>query len=89
MAYYLKLQNIDPEEDSELWDYKNLRATWTFYPPAKYHYDEDGLVGRCKAYQDGVGDALGFDDFQIKKTERSMGEVDRPDGRVVMTLEAM
>ena len=76
--------------DSDWPEYSgDLRATWAFYPPALYHYDEDNLVGRCKAYQDAICRALGVDDLQIKKTERWMGEVDRPNGRVVMTLEAM
>ena len=91
-AYYLAM---DVKASSSLMDSyqivegKNLRATWTFHPPALYHYDEDNLVRACKPYQDGVCAALGIDDHQIKDTARSIAEVDRPNGRVVMTLEAM
>jgi len=67
----------------------DLRCTWTFYPPDLRRRDDDNLVRQCKAYRDGVCDALGIDDSQIKETVSRMADVDRPDGRVVMTLEAM
>ena len=88
-AYYLALHEIDLKEVCKLWDGKNLRATWTFHPPNLSHFDEDGIKSRCKPYQDGVCMALGVDDFQIKESSQRMSDVDRPDGRVVMTLEAM
>ena len=68
-----------------------LRCTWTFHPPKdkRRRWDDDNLVAAMKSARDGVCDALGIDDSQIKETVSRFGDVDRPDGRVVMTLEAM
>lgn len=34
----------------------------TFYPPTRHARDEDNLRASCKAYQDGIADALGVND---------------------------
>ena len=33
-----------------------------FYPPDRRRRDDDGLLASCKAYRDGIADALGIDD---------------------------
>lgn len=33
-----------------------------FYPPTKRMPDDDNMLSRCKAYRDGIADALGIDD---------------------------
>jgi crossover junction endodeoxyribonuclease RusA len=58
-----------------------------FIPPAKYRYDEDGLMSRMKAYLDGIADALGADDyrFQHNRPVVSVDEAKKP-GMVRVTL---
>lgn len=34
----------------------------TFYPPDRRKRDQDGMVSSCKAYLDGIADALGVND---------------------------
>jgi len=45
----------------------------TFSPPDKRRYDDDNLIARCKAYLDGIADALGVDDsrFRLGKPVRA------------------
>lgn len=33
-----------------------------FFPPTKRLPDDDNMLSRCKAYRDGIADALGIDD---------------------------
>lgn len=33
-----------------------------FYPPTRRSVDDDNMLSRCKAYRDGLADALGIDD---------------------------
>lgn len=56
--------------------YKTLEADWgkislpegrlhlwiEFYPPTKRMPDDDNMLSRCKAYRDGIAEALGIDD---------------------------
>lgn len=37
-------------------------ASITFHPPSKRRMDIDGMLSSCKAYFDGISDALGIDD---------------------------
>ena len=67
----------------------NLRCTFVYHQPDNYHRDLKNVDTAMKGAIDGVCDALGIDDSQIKETVSRFGDVDRPDGRVVMTLEAM
>jgi crossover junction endodeoxyribonuclease RusA len=46
-----------------------LKITMRFYPPTRRHFDIDGLVSRCKAYQDGLFECLGLDDNLITALE--------------------
>ena len=43
----------------------DLIISMEFYPPTKRAFDLDGCITRCKAYQDGIFDALGIDDNLI------------------------
>lgn len=44
-----------------------LKVTVAFAAPSKRRVDEDGVLSSCKAYLDGISDAIGIDDsrFQI------------------------
>lgn len=45
-----------------------LPMRWTFHPPRAGRFDRDNAVGRCKALQDGIADALGIDDSRFVPT---------------------
>lgn len=64
---------------------KAARVEIEFYPPNKRHYDIDNLQARCKAYQDGVFEALCWNDKIVKSTMSTLGEV-RQGGDVVYKL---
>jgi crossover junction endodeoxyribonuclease RusA len=57
-----------------------------FYPPTKRHYDLDNLQSRCKAYQDGIFQALGWNDKIIEHVETRLCQV-RPGGQVIYTIQ--
>lgn len=46
---------------------EKIKATVIFSPPSKRRFDDDNAIASCKAYLDGIADALGIDDsrFQI------------------------
>jgi len=48
--------------------WQGVRISYTFHPPSKARYDRDGLNARLKAYQDGIADALGIDDYHFVPT---------------------
>jgi len=43
-------------------DLASLKATIVFHPPDKRRRDLDGMLSSCKAYLDGISDAIGIDD---------------------------
>jgi len=56
-----------------------------YQAPGKKLPDDDNMLGRCKAYRDGLAQVLGIDDKRFKshpdvKSER------RPGGQVVMRI---
>lgn len=53
----------------------------TFYPPDKRRRDLDGMISSCKAYLDGLADALGVDDSRFTLSAR-MAPVCAHDGEV-------
>jgi crossover junction endodeoxyribonuclease RusA len=84
------------EIHGRLWVYKSIGepidivARYTFNPPDKRRRDIDNCLSSCKAYQDGVMDALGIDDRQIKRTIIEWGIVEREKGgEVVLELQAI
>ena len=52
-----------------------LKISFIFHPPTHRHYDLDGLVTRCKNYQDGIFDALNNNDNQIEVIEARLKDV--------------
>ncbi|WCE04446.1 hypothetical protein [Pseudoxanthomonas sp. JBR18] len=58
-----------------------LHLWWDFYPPTKRLPDDDNMLARCKAYRDGIADALGIDDKRfvshpfVKDESRKGGQV--------------
>ena len=46
---------------------------WEFRPKTRHSVDDDNAEGSCKAYRDGIADALGMDDSNFTAT-RSFGE---------------
>ena len=58
---------------------------YEFHPPRAGRYDADGLLSACKAYQDGIADALGVDDSAFWPVTLVRGEAE-PGGSVVVTV---
>ena len=46
-----------------------------FHPPSRRKFDTDNLVARCKAYQDGIADALAVNDNLFEMQKPVVGEV--------------
>jgi len=67
---------------------KAVKVTMHFYPPTKRHFDLDGLQSRCKAGQDGIFDALDWDDRIIISTTAEQCEI-LPGGLVAYTIEVL
>lgn len=49
-------------------DWKGVALSVVFLPPDRRRYDLDGLIGRMKALQDGISDAIGIDDRHFVPT---------------------
>jgi crossover junction endodeoxyribonuclease RusA len=62
-----------------------LKVTAVFFPPSR-RGDEDNMLASCKAYLDGIADALGVDDSGFKIVIRR--EEPRKGGLVRIELEA-
>lgn len=58
-----------------------VHISLTFYPPDKRRRDLDGCISSCKAYLDGLADALGIDDSRFTLSAR-MASVCAHDGEV-------
>lgn len=58
-AYYATL-----EKGLSKLDLEALKATVVFHPPDNRRRDADGVLSSCKAYLDGISDAIGVDDSQ-------------------------
>src|SRR3546814_8356767 len=59
-AYYLTLgANVKAPENGD------IRVVLTFYPPDRRQRDRDNLLSNCKAYLDGIADALGVNDSRF------------------------
>jgi Holliday junction resolvase RusA-like endonuclease len=56
-----------------------------FYPPTKRLPDDDNMLSRCKAYRDGIADALGIDDKRFVSHPFVKDEV-RKGGQVVVRI---
>ena len=58
-----------------------VHVALTFYPPDRRRRDLDGCISSCKAYLDGLADALGVDDSRFTLSAR-MASVCAHDGEV-------
>lgn len=58
-----------------------VHVSLTFYPPDKRRRDLDGCISSCKAYLDGLADALGVDDSRFTLSAR-MSQICSADGEV-------
>lgn len=58
-----------------------VQVTLTFYPPDKRRRDLDGCIASCKAYLDGLADALGVDDNRFTLSA-SLSDICGHDGEV-------
>lgn len=61
-----------------------IPVTVTFYPPDRRHRDDDNMIGSCKAFRDGVADALGVNDRRFRASY-TIAEPCKP-GRVEIAL---
>lgn len=59
---------------------------YTFYPPANYRYDDDGLIGRMKAGRDEIARHIGVDDRVFQQVAPIIAPKEPPHGRVAVTL---
>lgn len=60
---------------------------WDFRPKTRNKVDDDNAEGSCKAYRDGIAQALGIDDSNFKAT-RSIGEPVKGGAVLVTVREA-
>ena len=68
-------------------DASSVKVTCIFSPPPpKRHRDLDGLLSSCKAYFDGIADAIGIDDSRFQHQAPVWG-IPRPGGNVRIVLE--
>lgn len=63
-------------------------VTATFAPPTRGRYDDDNLMARCKAYFDGLSDAIGLDDQYFSYAPASRVDP-RPLGNVRLEIEVL
>lgn len=56
-----------------------------YQAPGKKLPDDDNMLGRCKAYRDGIAQVLGIDDRRFKSHPDVKAER-RPGGQVVMRI---
>lgn len=62
------------------------RYTLTFYFPDARRRDDDNAIASCKAYRDGIADALGIDDHSLSLSASPIMAVDKANTRVEFTL---
>lgn len=57
-----------------------------YFPSQAKTRDDDNADGACKAYRDGIADALGVDDKSLRKLKLSEFDIDKECPRVEITL---
>lgn len=85
MAYYLTIHEMSQARNT--WPWPTAKLALTFTLPDNRRRDLDNLIAGCKAYFDGVADALGVDDsrFDIVRITRT---VEKGKGEVRLEIEA-
>lgn len=63
-----------------------FKLTITAHPAVQRTRDDDGLIGACKAYRDGIALALGVDDSLFDLQPINWGDKRSP-GRLVFNVE--
>jgi hypothetical protein len=66
-------------------DAKALEVAYTFFPPARYGYDEDGLGSRMKSATDAISDVTGINDRYFSFPRAVIGGYVKP-GHVKVVL---
>lgn len=74
------------KERNHLLTYKGY--TLAFFYPDLRRRDDDNASASCKAFRDGIADALGVDDNTLKLLEIPTFGLDRKNPRVEITLIA-
>lgn len=80
-AWGLTLSAIGGQRPS--WEAVTIQ--WAFHPKTANRPDDDGLVAMCKAYRDGIADALKIDDKNFTMLPVQILEPIKG-GKVVVTL---
>ena len=62
------------------------RYTLTFYFPTRARRDDDNASAACKAYRDGIADALGIDDHTLRMSAAPEMLWDKNNPRLLITL---
>lgn len=65
-----------------------LHMFLTFHPPDHRRRDDDNLIGAFKSTRDGIFQALGVDDSNVKLTTYGIGKIVKG-GQVVIRIEAI
>jgi crossover junction endodeoxyribonuclease RusA len=60
--------------------------TLEFYFRTARKRDDDNWAAACKAYRDGIADALGIDDHALRMSASPVMAIDRANPRLVVTL---
>lgn len=80
-AYYTTLEAGIGKIDAD-----SLSVKYSFFPPDRRARDADNILSSCKAYQDGIAQAIGIDDSKFEITIAPRGPVERA-GMVKVELE--
>lgn len=68
------------------WVDGDLHLTLVFCPPDRRRRDDDNCIASCKAYRDGIADALGVDDSAIRISSVRWVDPEKP-GSVTFLIE--
>lgn len=71
LAKFITLQTLAGQEFAP--DAFAVPVTLTFTPPTRRSYDEDNAQAACKAYLDGLADALKVNDNRFRLTAHHAG----------------
>lgn len=67
MAAFALLSASVPARERKL-DWPKVGVRVEFFPPDRRHRDRDNIQASCKAYFDGISDAIGIDDRHFVPT---------------------
>lgn len=80
-AYYTALEAGLGKIEADM-----IRVRYVFYPPDNRPRDTDNMIASCKAYGDGIAQAIGIDDSKWELSIAPRGPVER-NGMVKVELE--